>query len=98
MFGSVIAPAIGSVGLGHTGNVAGNIAGQVGTHAIVSAGTVASNVKSKDEITLDVKLNQTSGTAILTKQYKNKAKSNGQDIISPLIEQLAQAVIAAAKA
>lgn len=98
MFGSVIAPAIGSVGLGHTGSVAGNIAGQVATHAIVSAGTVAANVKSKDEITLDVKLNQTTGTAVLTKHYKNKAKSNGQDIITPLIEQLAQAVVEAAKA
>jgi hypothetical protein len=94
VFGSVLAPAIGSVGLGHTGSVAGNVA----TQAIVSAGSVAASVKSKDEITLDVKLNQTSGAAVLTKQYKNKAKSNGQDIISPLIEQLAQAVVDAAKA
>ena len=96
MFGSVIAPAIGSVGLGHTGSTAGNVAAQVATHAVVSAGTVAANVKSKDEITLDVKLNQTTGTAVLTKQYKNKAKSNGQDIISPLIQQLAMAIVEAA--
>ncbi|HEX8288166.1 MAG TPA: hypothetical protein VF556_09225 [Pyrinomonadaceae bacterium] len=97
MFSSVIAPAVGSVGLGHTGSVAGNVAANVATHAIISAGTVAANVKSKDEITLDVKLNQTNGAAVLTKQYKNKAKSNGQDIITPLIEQLAQAVVDSAK-
>jgi hypothetical protein len=96
MFSSVIAPAIGSVGLGHTGSVAGNVAGQVATHAIVSAGTVAASVKSKDEITLEVKLNQTGGAAVLSKQYKNKAKSNGQDIISPLIQQLAMALVEAA--
>lgn len=93
MFGSIIAPAIGSVGLGHTGSVAGNIAVQATANAIVSAGTVAANVKSKDEITIDVKLNKTGGASALSKQYKNKAKSNGQDIITPLIEQLAMALV-----
>jgi hypothetical protein len=97
MFGNVLAPAIGSVGLGHTGSVAGNIAGQVATQAIVSAGQVSANVKAKDEISLDVKLNQTGGASVLSKQFKNKAKSDGQDIISPTIEQAAQVIVDATK-
>ena len=94
-FGSTFGSAIGAVGIGHTGSVAGNIAGQVATQAIVSASNVSANVKSKDEITLDVKLNQVGGAAALAKVYKAKAKSDGDDIISQVIEQAAQAIVTA---
>ena len=94
-FGSVLGTAIGNVGIGHTGSVAGNLAGQVATQAIVSASSVSANVKSKDEITLDLKLNKTGGPAALAKVYKAKAKSNGDDIISQVIEQAAQAIVTA---
>lgn len=97
MFSKVIAPAIGRTGIGHTGSVVGNAAGQVATQAIISAGEVSANVKSKDEITLEVKLNRVAGNAVLTTQYKGKAKSDGEDIISPIIEQLAQAIVDGAK-
>jgi hypothetical protein len=93
MFGKVLAPAIGATGIGHTGSTAGNIAGQVATQSIVSAGNASANVKSKDEITLDVKMQQPGGAAVLTKQVKKKASSNGEDIITPLVEQIAQAVV-----
>ena len=94
MFGKVIAPAIGQVGLGHTGTVAGNIAGNVATNAIVTAGQISTSVKSKDEITLEVRLQQIgSGATVVTKQFKNKAKSDGQDILTPVIEQAAQAIV-----
>ncbi len=63
--------------------------------AITTAANATTNVKPKDEITLDIKSNKGS-TATLTKQYKAKAKSAGEDIISPLIEQAAQAIIDAA--
>lgn len=92
MFSKVVAPAIGATGIGHTGSTIGNVAGQVATHAIVSAGAIAGNVKNKDEITLDIKL-QNGDSVALTKQYKAKAKSDGEDIISPIIEQAAQAII-----
>ncbi len=36
-------------------------------------------------------------TAMLTKQYKSKAKSAGEDIISPLVEQAATAIVENAK-
>lgn len=93
MFGSALGQAVGRVGIGHTGSTAGNIAGQVATQAIVSASTVSGNVRSKDEISLDLKLNQTGGGVALAKVYKAKAKSNGDDIISTVIEQAAQAIV-----
>ncbi len=96
MFSKVIAPAIGQTGIGHTGSTAGNIAGQVATQAIVSAGSVAGNTKAKDEITLDLKLQKDNKSAF-SKQYKAKAKSNGEDILSPMIEQMAEAILANAK-
>ncbi len=98
MFSKVIAPAIGQTGIGHTGSTAGNIAGQMTTNAVVSAGQASANVKSKDEITLDIKLvSGADNSAALTRQFKAKAKSDGEDIISPLIEQAAQAILDAMK-
>lgn len=94
MFGQALGTAIGQTGIGHTGSVAGNIAGQVATQSIVSATSLSSNVKSKDEITLDLKLNKGDGSAALAKVYKVKAKSNGDDIISQVIEQAAEEVVA----
>ena len=93
MFGQALGSAIGQTGIGHTGSTAGNIAGQVATRSIVSASSVSASVKSKDEITLDLKLNKSDGGAALSKVYKVKAKSNGDDIISQVIEQAAEEIV-----
>ncbi len=93
LFGSAITQGIGRVGIGQTGSRVGNVIGQVATQTIVSAGAMSANVKSKDEITLDVKMNQPGNSAaVLTKQAKAKAKSDGEDIITPVVEQIAQAI------
>ena len=98
-FGGVIGRAAGSI-VGSTvpyGSTGAAIAGRVATDAIYTAASMSQNVKAKDELTLDIKLNQTgTATAALTKQFKAKAKSDGEDIISPLIEQAAQAILDAA--
>lgn len=89
MFGKTIAQGIGA-GLGATGSTIANVAAQT----VVSASAASANIKSKDEITLEVKMNQPGNTAaVLTKQAKAKAKSDGDDIISPVVEQIAQAVV-----
>jgi hypothetical protein len=93
MFGSTLGMAVASTGIGHTSSTVGNIAGQIATQAIVSAATVSSNVKSKDEITLDLKLNKIDGTQAFAKIYKAKAKSDGDDIVSNVVEQAAQAIV-----
>ncbi len=92
-FSGVIAPTVGRIGIGHTGSVAGNIAGQAATAAIVSAGSMAANVKAKDEVALDVRLQAPgNATPATSKQLKAKAKADGEDILTPLIEQAAQAI------
>lgn len=93
MFGSALAQGIGRTGIGQTGSTVGNVIGQVATQTIVTAGAMSASVKSKDEITLEVKMNQAGNTAaVLTKQAKAKAKSDGEDIITSVVEQIAQAI------
>jgi hypothetical protein len=88
-----IAPVLGSVvpmaGMAGTG---GAIAGQVASTAIYTTAGAAGNIKPKDELTLDIKL-QNGATAALDKQFKAKAKSAGEDIIAPIVEQAAQAIV-----
>lgn len=97
MLGQAVAQGVGRTGIGHTGSTVGNVAGQVATQSIVSAGQASANVKPKDEITLDISLKQTGGAAVLSKQFKAKAKSTGEDIISPVVEQAAEAIDDAVK-
>ncbi|HEY0174203.1 MAG TPA: hypothetical protein VGB98_24520 [Pyrinomonadaceae bacterium] len=89
MFSKVVAPAVGQVGYG-TGNVAASAA----TTAAISAGSVSANVKQKDELTLEVKLQAPGGTApAAAKQFKSKARTAGEDIISPAAQQAAQMIL-----
>jgi hypothetical protein len=92
MFGKALGSAIGQTGFGHTGSTAGNVAGNVAARTISSA-SMDSQVKAKDEITLDIKLTRTGGASALAKVYKAKAKSNGDDIISQVIEQAATNIV-----
>jgi hypothetical protein len=79
MFNKVVAPAIGQVGYSNTGS---------------HAGTVSANVKQKDELTLDIRLQAPAGTApAAARQFKSKAKSAGEDIITPVVEQAAQMIL-----
>ncbi len=97
VFSKVIAPAVGAVGIGHTGSTAGNIAGGIATRSIVTAGQVAGNVKAKDEISLEMKITQANGAVKLAKVFKKKAKNDGEDIITPIVEEAAQAIVDATK-
>jgi hypothetical protein len=86
-----IAPVLGSVvPMAGMGSVVGAVAGSVASTAINTAAT--SNVKPKDELTLDISLKNGSEVA-LTKQFKAKAKSAGEDVISPIVEQAATALV-----
>ncbi|HEY8563478.1 MAG TPA: hypothetical protein VIL74_24075 [Pyrinomonadaceae bacterium] len=89
-----VAPVLGNVvPMAGMGSTAGAIAGSVASTAIYTAGSAAGSIKAKDELTLDIKL-QKGTTATLTKQYKAKAKSAGEDIISPIVEQAATEIVA----
>ncbi len=93
-FGKMLGSVVSQTGIGHTGSTVGNIAGQMATTAIVSASSLSGNVKSKDELTLDLAIvSAANNSSVLAKQFKAKAKSNGDDIISTVVEQAAQAII-----
>ncbi|HEX7313799.1 MAG TPA: hypothetical protein VF297_07750 [Pyrinomonadaceae bacterium] len=78
MFGKVATVA---TGIGSVGDTSGG------------GGSATANVKQKDELTLDIKL-QAPGNAApaATQQFKSKAKSAGEDIITPAVEQAARMI------
>lgn len=94
-FGKVLGQVVAQTGGGNWGNTTANVAGAVVSRTIVAA-TLSQNVKAKDELSLDIKLQNGDANAF-SKQYKGKAKSDGEDIISPMIEQIAQAILDAVK-
>ncbi len=86
MLGNSVSSVAGNVGYGH------------GTAAAVAANStsvvVAQSIKAKDEMTLDVRLERPgSTTPSFAQQFKGTAKSAGEDIITPLAQQAAQAAV-----
>lgn len=92
------------------GNIAGSAAGHIpggssaGTAAarsatitgVYTAATIAGSIKAKDELSLEYKLDQTDTTnTLVTNKAKAKAKSDGDDILTPLIEAAAQTIVSA---
>lgn len=93
----VLASATPLAGIG--GNVAGQVAGQVAQGALYSAANMSSNTKSKDAFTLEYALVPTAGGAAkLSNSLKAKANSDGEDVLSPMIEKLAEAILTATTA
>jgi hypothetical protein len=83
---SSIAPAAGSAA-GSGGYLAGSLAADA-----VTASVFSSQLKSKDEVTVDVRLNRTGSASVYEQSFKAKARSNGEDIISQLIAQAAKGI------
>jgi len=84
------------------GNIAGSAAGNINSGAarattvagIYTTAAIASNIKAKDELSLEYRLEKTeTASTLLTNSAKAKAKSDGEDILTPLIEAAAQAII-----
>ncbi|HLM61806.1 MAG TPA: hypothetical protein VK308_13455, partial [Pyrinomonadaceae bacterium] len=60
---------------------------------IMTAAAASGNVKAKDQITLEIKLIAAgSQSPIAAKQFQAKAKSDGEDIITQVVEQAAQMI------
>lgn len=98
MFGAV-APVLSNVVpmAGMSGTVAGAVASQVASTAIMSASAMSSNTKSKDQFTFEYSLTTVEGGAkVAGETVKVKAKSDGEDVLSPIIEKMAETVLAAA--
>ena len=91
----------GSVFGSKAAQVAGNTIGYGSTTAAIAANAATSaviaDVKAKDELTVDVRLEKPgAGYPAFSQQFKGKAKSAGEDIVTPPTTQAAQALIEAA--
>jgi hypothetical protein len=91
----------GSVFGSTAAQVAGNTIGYGSTAAAIAANTattaVVVDIKARDELTVDVRLEKPgAGYPAFSKQFKGKAKSAGEDIVTPPTTQAAQALIEAA--
>ncbi|MBV8855620.1 MAG: hypothetical protein JOZ02_01545 [Acidobacteria bacterium] len=80
--------------LGKVGAAATGLGGMGGA----SGGSATANVKAKDELTLDVRLQAPgAATPAASSQFKAKAKSAGEDIVTPAVEQAAQLILGSMK-
>lgn len=90
-FGKVLSAAAPMLPM--AGGMGGYIAGQV-INTAISTASMAGNVKKKDEINLELKVHSAAdNSATLARQFKKKAQSDGDDIISAIVEEAAQAII-----
>ena len=64
--------------------------------AASAARAMATNTKSKDELTLDYRLETPDGAVVIKNSAKAKASSDGQDLLTPLVERAAEEVVTAA--
>lgn len=108
---SAAAPLAGMAGMGGMGGnygamMAGQAVAQVATTAAAQSaqqeamealgGAARSNIKKGDQITLEYKLVKPGDAqAVVAQSGVAKAKENGEDLVSPLIEQAATAVLTA---
>ncbi|HEX5707168.1 MAG TPA: hypothetical protein VFX96_07720 [Pyrinomonadaceae bacterium] len=94
-FGRLLGGAARAVGVAPVSGTSATAA-YVASSGYAAASTSA-GVKSRDELTLDIRLESPGGAApTVTRQFKTKARSNGDDIVTPAAEQAAQAIMDAA--
>ena len=77
------------------GGSAGSAAARSAATSVASTAIsgVSSNVKAKDEMTLDYRLEAADRSApLLAKSEKSKAKSDGEDLLTPMVEHAASAI------
>ncbi len=81
--------------VGMAGGMAGMVAGSAAGVAMSGAAGMAGGVKAKSEVSFDYKLMMPGNeTPVLANTAKAKAKQDGEDIITPLIEQADSAILA----
>jgi hypothetical protein len=69
-------------------------AGAAAVSAAVAAREVAGSVRTKDELTLRYRLENPDGKVLVEKSEKRKASSDGEDLLTPLVERAAGSIAA----
>ena len=79
-----------------SGSAAGRVAGQAAYGAAgQAANDYAVGIHNKDELTLSYRLESPDGKVLVEKQDKRKAKSDGEDLLTPMVQAAAEAIVAA---
>ena len=82
---------------GSTGSTVGRVvAGAAAGAASSAVYDYASNSRNKDELTLRYRLESGAGAVLVERSEKRKAKSDGEDLLTPLVQRAAEAIAEAA--
>jgi hypothetical protein len=100
LFGKIVGEAVQSSAYelrGRAGSTAGRVvAGAAASAAAEAARNFATNVKTRDELTFDWRLETLDGAVVTKNSAKSKASSDGQDLLTPMVERAAEAIAGAA--
>ena len=99
--GSMFGKAIGNIAGSAAGHIPGGGSATTGAArsaaitGVYTTAAIASTIKAKDELSLEYKLDsvETSKT-VLSNTAKAKAKSDGEDILTPIVETSARSIVA----
>jgi hypothetical protein len=97
LFGKIVGEAVQSSAWELRGRAGGSVAGRVVTSAAASAAaeaarSFATNVKTRDELTLDWRLESIDGGIVAKNNTKVKASSDGEDLLTPMVERAAETI------
>jgi hypothetical protein len=96
MFGRAIGNIAGSAA-GHIpggGSAATGAARSAVITGVYTTAAITANIKARDDLSLEYKLDKTENASnVLTNTGKAKAKSDGDDIVTPVIESAAQTIV-----
>jgi hypothetical protein len=90
--GNIVGSAAGNIPVGGSATTAAARSAAIG--GVYTTAVIVSSIKAKDEVTLEYRLDsvQTSKT-VVSNSAKVKAKSDGEDILTPLVETSAQTIV-----
>lgn len=81
-----------------SGSAAGQIAGSAAYGGLSQAAwNYAVTIRNKDELTLGWRLENAEGTVLIEERDKRSAKSDGEDLLTPLVQKAAEQIVTAAK-
>ena len=97
----MLGKALGNIAVAGIGHVpGGSNAGEAAARSaaitgVYTAADISGSIKSKDELTLEYKLESTDAArpGLASTAAKAKARSDGEDVLTALIEKAAQAVV-----
>jgi hypothetical protein len=84
--------------VGMAGGMGGMIAATTGAAATSQAATLSSGIRAKSDVILEYQIKTLGDPApVVSKSLNAKASADGEDVITPLVEQEATAIMAEAK-